>query len=254
MVQRDFKTDALVLAGRPLGEADKIITLLTWEDGKLDAVARGARKTKSRLAAGVDIFTYGHYLLHRGRNLAIITGQEVKEHFFFFRDNPDLYPYGLYLGELTGKLISGAERCPAVCEMLLTGWRLLGESLDNDLLCRAFELKMASITGHTPFLDGCLDCGAEKDLLFSPVQGGFICRSCCAGSGAFAVEKGTAALAERLLKSPLDQVRMLRAGPAQKEELARLTGAFLCYHLDTGELCSGSTRALMGDMDGDQTT
>ena len=70
MTQRNFKTDALVLSSRPLGEADRLVTFISWDRGKFTAVARGARKTMSRLAAGVDLFTYGHYQFYRGRNLA----------------------------------------------------------------------------------------------------------------------------------------------------------------------------------------
>jgi len=69
MSERSYKTDALVLYSRNLGEADRLITLLAWERGKITAVARGARKVKSKLAAGVDLFTYGQYQFHRGRTL-----------------------------------------------------------------------------------------------------------------------------------------------------------------------------------------
>lgn len=241
MAERSYKTDALVLSSRPLGEADRLIELLTWERGKLSAVARGARKTKSRLAAGVDLFTYGHYQLHRGRSLDLITGQEVKEHFTAFREDASLYPFGLFLAELAGRLVHSEEPAPETCRLLLEGWRLLcGKDLDltgRMLLCRAFELKMMSSTGFRPHLENCLLCHAPETLYFSPSQGGLLCRR-CAGGDAVRLSAGTAALARRLLQAPLEQVKMLRPLAQQLRELAAIAAAFRRYHFDIGELRS----------------
>lgn len=235
MAQRDFKTDALILSSRPLGEADRLITFLSWDRGKFTAVAKGSRKTKSKLAAGVDLFTYGHYQFYQGRNLATLTGQEVREHFIYFREDPELYPYGLYLAELAGRLISGEEPSEGACALLLDGWRLLGEKVDPILLCRAFELKFMDITGHCPFLSGCLHCGLESAELFSPRQGGLVCRACRNTPDGFRVQTGTAALARRLLTAPLSQVKLLRPQVEQLQTLACVTSSFLQYHLDIGE-------------------
>jgi DNA repair protein RecO (recombination protein O) len=242
VTQRNFKTDALVLLSRPLGEADRLITFLSWERGKFTAVAKGARKTKSKLAAGVDLFTYGQYQFYQGRNLATLTGQEVKEHFKCFRENPEIYPYGLYLAELAGRLISGEEPSEEACSLLLDGWRLLGDHASPVLLSRAFELKFMDITGHCPFFNGCLHCGADCAEIFSPQQGGLVCRACGNAPDGLRVQPGTAALARRLLQAPLAQVKLLRPQVEQLNELTRVNAAFLRYHLDIGE--SGSLRLL----------
>lgn len=239
MSERSYKTDALVLSSRPLGEADRLIDLLTWERGKITAVARGARKVKSRLAAGVDLFTYGHYQLHRGRSLDLITGQEVREHFTAFREDAALYPYGLFLTELTGRLVRSEEPAPEPCSLLLEGWRLLCDDTlpERMLLCRAFELKLMDLTGFCPYLKGCLLCDTPEALYFSPRQGGLLCRK-CAGGDAVRLSAGTVALARRLLEASLEQVKMLRPLALQMRELAGIAAAFRRYHLDIGELRS----------------
>ncbi|MEW5784660.1 MAG: DNA repair protein RecO [Bacillota bacterium] len=231
-----YKTDALVLLSRPLGEADRLITLLTWERGKVNAVARGARKTMSKLAAGVDLFTYGHYTLYQGRNLATITGQQVKEHFQFFREDPARYPYGLFLAELAGRVISGEEPCPPVCRLLLDGWRLLGEEIDRQLLCRAFELKLLALAGYRPGLDSCLQCGSPTAAWFNPARGGLLCGEC--GGGGVRLDPDTIALAGRLLEAPVRQLSLLRVRARQKEQLGEMTASFISYHLDIGEIRS----------------
>lgn len=239
MSERTYKTDALVLATRPLGEADRLIDLLTWEKGKITAVARGARKVKSKLAAGVDLFTHGYYQLHRGRSLDLITGQEVRQHFTAFREDAALYPYGLYLAELTGRLVRSEEPANAPCALLLEGWRLLcdGGLPDRMLFCLAFELKLLDLMGFRPHLKGCLLCGAPEAPYFSPSQGGLLCRR-CTGGDAINLSAGTAALARRLLEAPLEQVKMLRPLAPQLQELAAAAAAFRRYHHDMGELRS----------------
>ena len=228
---------------KALGEADRLVTLLTREAGKFEAVARGARKTKSKLAAGVDLFTHGRFNFHRGRTWPVVTGQDTIERFNWFREDPDLYPYGLYFAELTDRLVSGEEGCPEIFDLLLCGWRLLGEELDRNLLCRAFELKLADAAGYSPHLDCCTMCSSEEPYAFGPSQGGLLCCS-CNSSGSFKILPGTLALARRILISPLEQAKNLRANAVQRKELKRITESFMASHMDLGDLKS---RALLND-------
>lgn len=237
MSKRTFKAEGLVLRTRALGEADRLVTLLSWEEGKFEAVARGARKVKSRLASGVDLFTHAHYIFHRGKTWPIITGLDPIERFLWFRENPDLYPYGLYFAELTDRLVFGAEKGPVFCLLLREGWRLLGEDIDRSLLCRAFELKLAAAAGYRPHLQSCARCGSGEKAYFSPRQGGLLCPGCREG-GAFRVDAGTLALAWSLIHAPLERVRVIRPTELQKKELTEITGSFYACHLDLGEVKS----------------
>lgn len=237
MMQRNFKAEGLVLRTRILGEADRLVTLLTWEEGKFEAVARGARKTKSKLAAGVDLFTYGRFTFYRGKTWPTITGQDSIEHFPWFREDPDLYLYGLYMAELIDRLISGEESSTEICRLLLDAWRLLGEDTDRALLCRAFELKLAAAAGYNPHLHSCANCGSENTEVFSPRQGGLLCCR-CQGAEVMKVEPGTVAIARRLIEAPLAQAGMIYPSARQREDLDRLTAAFLAYHMDLGDIKS----------------
>ncbi len=243
MSGRIFKAEGLVLRTRVLGEADRLVTLLTWQNGKFEAVARGARKTKSRLAAGVDLFTYGRFTFHRGKTWPVITGQEPIERFSQFRDDPDLYSYGIYLAELTDRMVGGEEPCAEIAQLLLDGWSMLGKNTERFLLCRAFELKLAHVAGYSPHLHSCTGCGSEKAVSFSPRQGGLVCSSCL-GTDHIKMDPGTAAIARRLIEAPLAQANQVRLTAAQKKELGRVTAAFLTYHLDLGDIKS---RRLLND-------
>ena len=122
-MSRYLKDEALVLKSYPLGESDRLITFLSWNRGKIVAVAKGARKTKSKLASGVDLFTHGNYQFYQGRGLALVTGVEVKDRFIYLRQDPELYPYGFYLVELADRLVPESGLCPEVCSLVLEGWR-----------------------------------------------------------------------------------------------------------------------------------
>lgn len=237
MTERIFKADGLVLRTRALGESDRLVTLLTWQAGKLEAVARGARKTKSKLAAGVDIFSYGRFTFYRGKTWPTITGQETLERFNWFREDPDRYQHGLYMAELTEYLFSGEEPTPEICQLLLDGWRMLGEVEDLILLRCAFELKLAHYGGYSPCLDSCVLCSSTDAVAFSPMQGGLLCPS-CRSADKLKIEPGTAVLAARLIEFSLSQVKTIRVSNRQKDELDRITTSFLAYHLDLGTVKS----------------
>ncbi len=237
MTDRSFKAKGLVLRTRTLGEADRLVMLLTFEVGKFEAVAKGARKIKSKLAAGIDLFTFGNFNFHHGKTWPIITGQDPIERFNRFREDPDLYPYGLYLNELTDKLISGCENCDAICNLLLASWRALEEGTDRNLLCRAYELKLADLAGYHLHLHSCTSCGSPSSATFSPRQGGLLC-SRCSDADVIKISEGTLALARHLLKSTVDKLSLLRPLPGQLEELATINAAFYAYHLDLGDIKS----------------
>lgn len=237
MNERIFKAEGLVLRTRVLGEADRLVTLLTLEIGKLTAVARGARKTKSRLAAGVDYFIHGRYTFHRGKTWPTITGQDTIENFYWFRDDPNLYPYGIYMTEMVDRLVSGEEACPDIFTLLIDGWKMLVKDIDRGLLCRAFELKLADIAGYSPHLNSCSDCGSNNAEVFSPRQGSILCAN-CRSVDAIKLEPGSIALARRLISAPLNQVNLIRSTVRQREELALFTAAFYACHIDLGDIKS----------------
>ncbi len=237
MTQRLFKAEAIILRTHDLGEADRLVTMLSRYQGKFVAVARGARKAKSKLSAGVDIFSYGNFSLYRGKTWPIITGQEAIQVFNWFREDPELYYYGLYLAELTDKLVAGEDSCPDIFLLLLESWILLSFKIDRSLLCRAFELKVANLSGYRPGLNCCITCGASQCQYFSPGSGGLVC-SGCLGSDGIRVDAGTIALAKRILDYPLSKVRQIQSSQGQKEQLKQITTLFYRFCMDIDDIKS----------------
>lgn len=230
-----LKARALVLRSRPLGERDRLLSLLTLEHGKISAVAPGARKVKSKLAAGVDYFTCGSFLLYRGRSLYTVSQLEIEKSFRSIRMDIRAYAYGMYLAELTDKLLQEGEPYPEVFRLLLNCWSCLDENkADNELLGRFFELKILSLLGYHPHLKGCLYCGSTAGPFFwSNSSGGIFCEKCLpAEESVFPFSKGACSLAFSLLGMTPAKVSRIRASESQKKELKDFNHHFLRYWVE----------------------
>jgi len=187
-----YKTNALVLRTKDYQEADRLVTLLTWEKGKISSIAKGARKTKSKLAAGVELFTHGNFLLYQGKNLDTVTQVEPLHKFYRLRGSLLYYGYGLYFAELLDCFLVESEPNPVFCNMLLAAWQALEtEKVYPPVLARAFEIKLMALLGYRPHLDGCMLCGRSfSNYRFFPGEGGVICLQCASGIKGFSLPCG----------------------------------------------------------------
>jgi len=228
------------LRSRPLGEGDRLLELFTREKGKLSAVAPGARKIKSRLAAGVDYFTCASLLLYKGKSLYTVTQLEIETTFQKISVNIEDYLYGMYFCELLGKLVQEGEPYPAIFNLLLDCWNFLDSGgIDREILARYYELRLLSLLGYHPHFKDCLHCGSSRGPFFwSDSSGGIFCKRCRpTNSAVFSISGGALAIANRLLNAPAAlKLLNLRATAAQKKELLEFTHRFLLYWTDIGPL------------------
>ena len=225
-----LKTMGLVIASQPLGEKDRLLKIYSREKGKLSAVAPGARKIKSKLAAGVDYFTCASFLLHEGRSLYTVTQLEIESVFRRISANIRDYTCGIYICELLDRLTEEKEANWEIFKLTLDCWRCLDAGMgDRDILVRYFELKLLSLLGYRPHFKNCLFCGSSRGPFYwSADSGGVFCESCRPAGAVFPFSGGAHALAYRLLELPCaDKVVNLRASEAQKKELQRFTAHFL---------------------------
>src|SRR3990172_10493241 len=130
---RVYKTPAIVLRQRRLGDADKIITLYTASYGKLDAVAKGVRRVTSRLAGHVEPLSHGSYLLAHGRNLDIITQAQTIEPFQPLREDLDRLSRALYAAELLDRATEERAENFSLYRLLLDTLPRLTEADELDL-------------------------------------------------------------------------------------------------------------------------
>ena len=232
-----YKANALVLRRIPLGEKDKIVTLYTREYGKLAAVAKGARRTTSRLAGATEPLMLLRALLAEGMNLDVLTQTEIRESFPLLRGDLGLILRATYACELLDKMTVERDPAPDAFDLLLSTLYVLQRAADPDAALHAYELQLMAQAGYEPRLDACARCGRdlpETGLFFSASRGGLLDPGCAdATDDALPVAPETAAMMMRLLSE--DDARALaqiELPPAVGEEMARLLRAHLRYRLE----------------------
>jgi DNA repair protein RecO (recombination protein O) len=176
---RSYKTRAIVLAHLDLGEADRIITLLTPEDGKFRAIAKGVRRPRSRIGGSVEPFAELDLVLARGRDLDVITSVDVAHAWLRLRDRLESTATAWYLGELADRAVEERAGAHPVYGLLRRACQLLDDGMAPGRVARWFESGLADALGVRPELDRCVECDRwleEHDTFrWVPALGGVLC-------------------------------------------------------------------------------
>jgi DNA repair protein RecO (recombination protein O) len=253
-----YRDDGVVLRTQKLGEADRIITLLTRQNGRVRAVAKGVRRTKSRFGARLEPFTHVDVMIHPGRSLDVITQAEVIRAYGqpLAADYPK-YTAGAAMLE-TAERLTPVEKEPAIRQFLLLigGLRALGDSEEADdpgkttsdspepadaigepgareprLVLDAYLLRSLAVAGYAPALAECARCGRPDARLiaFAVGAGGMVCES-CRPAGAVSPSPQTLALMVALLRG--DWRQAMRSERRHRVECSGLVAAYLQWHLE----------------------
>ena len=228
---RIYDTEAIVLRTSPLGEADRLFTLLTPHLGKLRVTARGVRKPTSKLGGHLDSLTRSSLTLARGRNLDTITGADTRETFPLLKGNLDRLSRAIYLTELVDAISPLEAPNPAEYTLFLDGLRILETDADPELVVRYMELQLLSISGFLPELRHCVECHGQvtpDQHLVSPAAGGVVCPSCrSTHSDAMRISLNALKLLRFLSTATMPAAVSLRVKPPLHREVAAVMDAFL---------------------------
>jgi DNA repair protein RecO (recombination protein O) len=230
-----YRDSGVVLRTHKLGEADRIITLLTRERGVVRAVAKGVRKTSSRFGGRLEPFMHVDLQLAEGRSLDIITQVETLNP--FARDLGSDYPAytaGTAMLETAERLVS-EDGEPAVqqVQLLVGALKALvtGRSTPS-LILDSYQLRALAVAGFAPSFDACARCGGEgPHRSFHAPSGGMLC-SDCRVSGSAAPSPITVALLAALLVGDWESVEA--ADDRSRREASGVVGAYLSWHLERG--------------------
>ena len=183
--QRSFRVEAVVLGHANWGEADRLLTLYTRERGKVRAIAKGARRIRSRKAGHLEPFARVTLQLAKGRDLFIVTQAETLESYLPIRESLEKTSQAAYLSELLDRFTYEDESENHNIFRLLTETMGRIESEDNPWLAiRFYEVHLLDLLGYKPHLFECANCGEEiqaVDQFFSPSAGGVLCPRCGEG-------------------------------------------------------------------------
>lgn len=234
--ERTFRTEAVILRRQDFGEADRLLVLLTPEQGKFRAVAKGTRKPIARQTGHVELFALVDMVITRGRGLPIITQAETKEPFLPLRENLVRAAYANHLVELLDRFTMEQDASHAEFVLLVNALGWLCTTPDLRLVARYYEMRLLHLAGFAPSLYRCC-IGQEEltpqDQFFSPIDGGVICPDHYAG-----MERGTSIslMALKILRymqtHPWEAISVLQISTPLHLELERLLLGYITVLLE----------------------
>jgi DNA repair protein RecO (recombination protein O) len=195
-----YRDTGVVLRTYRLGEADRIVVLMTAQHGKVRSVAKGVRKPKSRFGGRLEPTSHVSMLLYEGRQLDVISQAESLDYWRAVREDLDRLTRAMALLEVVDQIAQEGEPDPRLYQMLVGALRTLAAQ-PAPLLVPAFYWKVLANDGLRPELDGCVSCGAPDPLVaFDVAEGGALCRTCRRG---VALSPAALALLRRILGGDL---------------------------------------------------
>jgi len=230
-----YRDEAIVLRTHKLGEADRIITLLTRQHGRVRAVAKGVRRTTSRWGSRLEPFNHVDLQLAEGRSLDVITQAETLDPFHARLGlDYDRYTAGTVMLETAERLVT-EEKEPSTQQFLLLvgGLRAMvgGERRPSQVL-DSYLLRSLAVAGYAPSFTHCARCGDPgPHRWFSPAAGGALCPDCRV-PGSASPSAGTLEVMGALLSG--DWPAVAAADPRHLREASGLVTAFLHWHLERG--------------------
>jgi len=177
------KTIGIILRRINLGEADRILTVLTKNHGKIRVVAKGIRKTLSKLAGHLEPFCLTELMVTEGKSLNIITSAQVKETYINLRSNLESTRKAYFLAEVIDKIVDENHPHEEIFDLLKKTLESINSG-SNELMQSYFEINLLAELGFKPELEHCLDCHGKLDpqkVLFNAEQGGLTCGKCSGG-------------------------------------------------------------------------
>ena len=230
-------TRGIVLRETQTKEADKILTVLTAERGRIAVIARGARRKNSPLAAASELLAFSELVLYEQRGWLMLSEGSTIELWRGIRSDVELLSLASYFAELTETVTGEGEPAGEVLALLLNALYALDTlKKPRALVKAAFELKLLSLAGYEPLAAGCAVCGASapKEPLFDAAQGVVLCRDCAggAGRGLLPLDPGSLAAFRHVLGAERKRMLSFELGGETLTRFARACETFARVQLE----------------------
>ena len=234
-----INTDGLIIREQSIGESDRLVTVLTREQGILRAFVRGAKAMKSRSASSTQLLCYSRLSIYEGREKYIIDDAQPIQVFFDLRSDLEKLALAQYFCELAGLLAPQEEPAEDILRLMLNALHLLGNGRREPRQVKAvLELRLLAHAGFMPDLTACSVCGGYDGApMWFHLQGGVLtCRRCAERQPPDTAPVGGNVLAamRHILYSPLDKAFSFSMTAEGLKALANASEAFLLAQLGRG--------------------
>lgn len=235
--ERTFRTPAIILKRRDFGEADRLLTLITPDRGKLDTIAKGARKATSSKTGHVELFTRADMLISRGRDLDLVVQSEMTEPYLALREDLRRSAYASYSAELLDKFTAPGD------EDLGRAYTLLEKTLhhlcvedDLRLVTRYYEIHLLDVLGFRPELHECVYTRQEiqaEDQFFSYAEGGVVTPKAAQNAESLIpVTMITLKMLRHMQRSPFKLVKTVQINPKLHHDLEQILLGYITFLLE----------------------
>ncbi len=232
-----YRTNAIVLRSIKLSETDKLVTFMSEQFGKVKCVARGARKIKSRFAGSLEPMTHV-YLIYFGKEnqqLFSLNNADIIESFHQLREDFQKLYTGVYLNELVDAMTVEMQEDKQIFQLLLDSLNALQNQSGFETLCRMFEIRLLSVSGHRPELNHCAVCKTAKVngwVGFSYARRGIVCGHCMKQTGTeIKFTTGTLNYLRKLLTLDINCSGRLKFPKGMDEEIEKITHRLILSHV-----------------------
>lgn len=173
------KINGIIMKVNDYGETHKIVTIFSKKLGKFNAIARGAKKPKSRMAAVTQPFIYAQFFVYVNKGLSTIQQGEIIDSNRLIREDIVKTAYTAYIVELTNKIMEDQSPDPYIFEQLQYTMNYITENEEADIPVMMYEMKLYKKGGFAPIVNGCMNCGGkDSPMSFSINEGGLLCSRC----------------------------------------------------------------------------
>jgi len=220
------------LKTQDLKEADKLVWLYTEKLGKISAVARGAKRSKSKFLASTLPFCFGEYIVYKGRSLYNISEGAIINSFQELMGDLDHLTYASYLCELIDIAVQEEESNRELFKTFVSCFYLMSKKVvDLEVMARAFEVKLLEATGYGLNLEYCCQCKSKINTsnYISFQYGGGVCNQCEKVNGMY-VSYATYNILKFLSKLSIDKVYRVSMKTEEKDELYRVLSIIIAQN------------------------
>jgi DNA repair protein RecO (recombination protein O) len=247
-----IRTEGIVLRRRDFGETSRIAVVYTYRKGKVQLLAKGARRPRSKFGAALEPLTLGEYVFYyrEAKDLYTLSEAAISTSYQRLREDPPRLVYGLACAEAADKLTRELDPDPRSVRVLAAALDALGVGTSPRLVLGHYLLHLAAGMGFKPELITCKNCRTVRpggSVTFIPADGAILCDRCASGSGGGIVMGPNAYnLLLFLSEIPASKLARVKASPGAATRAISFLLAHLRYHTDMELKALKSLSALMG--------
>ncbi len=232
---KTVKTKGIIIAENMMSDFDKMLTILTPNMGKIECVAKGARRPKSLLMAGTQFLCFGEYMLYKGSDNYSMNSCETIEMFYNIRTDLDKLKYAVYITKIINDVTTENQNNYKVLQLYLnTLYVMSNTDKELEFITSIFRLRLLSIIGYKPEINECKTCKSKENITkFSIKDNGFKCEACGKqDKGAIDMNETTKDAIRYIMLSDAKKIYSFQVPKESMEELKIISKIYLTEKLE----------------------